>query len=326
MSARRLATVAAIVIAAGGGAFMALQGATMPGHAPIGMVRQTEIRVAPQTTGRLALLAVRPGQEVHAGDLIATLSNPELAASAEEARSALASAKAERTRILSGVRTEEVAIAAQEVATAEANLLLAQAQYDRAAALAPKGFASRQRLDEETASLAKAKAALDLKRARHQAALAGPTREERYLAQAKVELAEASLATLEAQLGTLTLVSPADGVIGIQVAEPGEIVVPGKPVMTLRVQGDRWFGFTLREDALGGLTIGSEISLTAGDGQPVQGKVTELRPLGEYATWRAARAVGDHDLNSFRLRAEPVHPVNTIEPGMSVWITGANLP
>jgi HlyD family secretion protein len=55
----------------------------------------------------------------------------------------------------------------------------------------------------------------------------------------------------------------------------------------------------------------------------VPGRVTELRPLGEFATWRAARAVGDHDLNSFFVRVDPIVPIEGIEPGMTVWLEPA---
>ena len=165
-----------------------------------GMVRQTEIRIAPETTGRLATIAVIPGQHVQKGDILAVLDNPELTAAVGEAKAAAASAKAERDRIYSGVRAEEVAIATQAVRTAEANLLLAQQQYDRASALAGKNFATEQALDESTASLAKAKADLDLKRSQAAEASAGPTAEERALADAQVALAEATVADLQAQL------------------------------------------------------------------------------------------------------------------------------
>lgn len=323
---RRLGIVAAIAIVAGGAALLASRYTGAPPAPALGMVRQTEIRIAPETTGRLVSLAVAPGQQVKAGDMLATLGNPELAASAGEARATLASAMAERDRVFSGVRAEEVAIAAQAVATAEANLVLAQAQYDRAAALTPRGFASHQQLDEETASLAKAKADLDLKRAQHAEAAAGPTREQRNLADAKVALAAASLTTLEAELGKLRLISPVAGTVDVQVAEPGEILVPGKPVMTLRVDGGHWFGVTLREDALGPLAIGRDITLTAADGHPIRARVSELRPLGEFATWRAARAVGDHDLNSFRLRLEPTAGTSGLEPGLSIWLSPVPTP
>ena len=286
-----------------------------------GMVRQTEIRIAPETTGRLATIAVIAGQQVHKGDLLAVLDNPELTSAVGEAKAAAASAKAERDRVYSGVRAEEVAIATQAVQTAQANLLLAQQQYDRASALAVKDFASKQTLDENTASLAKAKADLDLTQAQSAEAGAGPTAEERVLADAQVALAEATVAQLQARLDKTRLTAPTDGTIGIRVAEPGEIIGPGKPVMTMEVDGQPWFAFTLREDDLHAMTLGKTVMLTVQDGRQIGARVTELRPLGEFATWRAARAVGDHDLNSFRLRLDPDGGVAGLEPGMTVWLT-----
>jgi len=305
---------------AGGAVAVARPGRTAP--VPVaGMVRQTEIRVAPETTGRLVSLAVGAGQTVRKGDRLAVLENPELAASVGEARAAAASAEADRDRVRSGVRPEEIAIAAQMVRTAEANLLLAEQQHDRAATLSANGFASRVQLDESIASLAKARADLDLKRAQHAAAVAGPTREERALADARVALARATVADLEARLAKTVLTAPVDGTVGLLVAEPGEIIAPGKPVMTLEAGGERWFTFTLREDALDGVTPGATLALATGDGRRVDARVTELRPLGEFATWRAARAVGDHDLNSFRLRLDPLERQDGLQPGMTVWLT-----
>lgn len=287
-----------------------------------GMVRQTEIRIAPETTGRLATVAVTPKQHVHKGDLVAVLDNPELTAAVGEAKAAMASAKAERDHVYSGVRAEQVAIAAQAVETAKANLMLAQQQYDRAVALAGKQFASKQTLDESMASLAKAKADLDLKEAQAAEAAAGPTAEERAVADAQVGLAEATLAVLQSRLDKTKLVAPADGTIGIRVAEPGEIIGPGKPVMTLDVDGQTWFAFTIREDELRDVAVGQTVTLMAQGERQIDARVTELRPLGEFATWRAARAVGDHDLNSFRLRLDPSGDVEGLEPGMTVWLGG----
>ena len=42
----------------------------------LGMVRQTEIRIAPEVSGRLASIAVAPGQHVRRGDLLAVIDNP----------------------------------------------------------------------------------------------------------------------------------------------------------------------------------------------------------------------------------------------------------
>jgi len=286
-----------------------------------GLVHRTEIKLGPETTGRLTTLAVAPGQPVKKGELVAVLSNPELEAAIGEARAAAASARAERDKVYSGVRAEKLAIAAQAVNTAQANLLLAQQQQARADALSRGGYASKAQLDQATAVLDKAGADLDLKRAQHAEAFAGPTVEERALADAKVALAEASVADLQAQFDKTRLVAPADGVVGIQVAELGEIIAPGAPVVTIEVDQGHWFTFTLREDALKGLTVGALVKLRAENEKTIEARVTELRPLGEFATWRAARAVGDHDINSFRLRLDATAPDNELHPGMTVWLT-----
>lgn len=52
----------------------------------------------------------------------------------------------------------------------------------------------------------------------------------------------------------------------------------------------------------------------------------KLLPLGEFAVWRAARAVNDHDLNSFLVWIDPIKPAEGIEPGMSAWIENASPP
>ncbi|MBI2736302.1 MAG: HlyD family efflux transporter periplasmic adaptor subunit [Rhodospirillales bacterium] len=319
---RLIAGLAVVVLGVAAAAFI-----WMPRHRappPIaGMVRQTEIRIAPEVTGRLASIEVQAGQAVRKGDLLAVLSNPELAASLGEAEAAARSAKAERDRIHVGLRAEEVAILVQAADTAQANLLLAEQEQARTAALAVRDFASRQNLDASNASLAKARADLALKSAQLAAAKAGPTAEERALADARVALAEATVADLKAKLAKTRLVAPVDGTVGVLVAEPGEILPIGKPVLTLYVGSERWFAFTLREDALGRLRVGSEVTLTTNGGKPLAARITELRPLGEFATWRAARAVGDHDLNSFRMRLDPIDTKDDgLQPGMTVWLPG----
>jgi HlyD family secretion protein len=289
--------------------------------APIlGVVHETEIRLAPETSGRLAVIKVKPGDHVRKGDVLAILSAPELAASLLEAKADAASARADRANTYAGVRKEEINSAAQDVSIGEANVVLAQKQYTRASTLAAQSFASKQQLDESTTALARSQATLDTARATHDEDVAGPTKEERALADAKVAVAEASVADLEAKVTKTTLVAPTDGVIRLIVAEIGEAISPGQSVMTLEAGSERWFTFTIREDRLGGIGIGKPLVLRTANGNRIDARVTELRPLGEFAVWEAARAVGDHDLNSFLVRADPAPVVEGLEPGMTVWI------
>jgi HlyD family secretion protein len=320
---KRLIVIALAIVAVAVAGLLVFLPRHHPSPAIAGMVRQTEIRIAPEITGRLASVEVRAGQQVRKGELLAVLSNPELMASLGEAEAAARSAAAERANVYAGLRAEEVSILVRAVDTAQANLLLAEQEQARAAALAARDIASKQKLDESDASLAKARADLALKSAQLSAARAGPTAEERALADARLALAEATVAELKAKVAKTRLVAPVDGTVGVLVAEPGEILPVGKPVLTLYVGNERWFAFTLREDSLGKIGVGSELSLTTADGKRIAARVVELRPLGEFATWRAARAVGDHDLNSFRLRLDPVDGKDDgLQPGMTVWLAG----
>jgi HlyD family secretion protein len=52
----------------------------------------------------------------------------------------------------------------------------------------------------------------------------------------------------------------------------------------------------------------------------IKAVVTELRPLGVFATWQAERVIGDHDRNTLRLRLDPQRASADLEPGMTVWI------
>jgi HlyD family secretion protein len=161
---------------------------------------------------------------------------------------------------------------------------------------------------------------LDLNRAQLTAASAGPTKEELALADSKVTAAQAAVDEAQIAFDKTMLRAPMDATILIQVAELGEALVPGKPVLTIEPDGQRWFAFTLREDTLRDLAIGKIVPLETSDGRKIGARVSELRPLGEFATWRAARAVGDHDLNSFWLRLDPTADDDGLEPGMTVWL------
>lgn len=314
--------VVALILAAAlaGIATLALGPATPP---PIlGMVRTTEIDIQPEVSGRIAALPGRAGDAVKAGAVLAELSNPELTAAVEEAEAAVGVAQAARDRVYAEVRQEEVNMAAAETGKAQANLLLAQQQLTRISALASHGNATLQDLDNARAAESAAAANLRVTQSNYAQAKRGPTAEDRALADANVTAAKASLTVLQRRMDKLTLRSPVDGVIEVVVAELGEAEIPGRTALTISADRELWFDFNIREDQLAGLDIGVPLTLTQAGGGKIGARVTEMRRLGDFATWRAARAVGDHDLNTFTVRADPVGDTDGLAPGMTVWIAG----
>jgi HlyD family secretion protein len=304
--------------AAAGGYFLWHPGQSAP---VVGVVRTTEIRVAPEVGGQLADIKVEKGARVRAGDVVAELSALELIASVAQARAALAAAAADRDHVYAGVRAEEIAGLAAEIAKAKSRLEYAQAQLARTAHLARDDIASQQTLDQAQNDAAAARADVAEAQANHAAAVAGPTREERAIADAQVRAAASALAVLERRLEKTTLRAPADGVVSVIVAEVGENVRAGQPVLVIEETGKRWLSFNAREDLLRGLAVGATVDVARqGANEVTPAVVTELRPLGPFATWQAERAVGDHDRNTLCLRLDPQGDRTAFEPGMTVWL------
>ena len=257
---------------------------------------------------------------MRAGDVVAELSADELTASVAQARAALAAAKADRDNVYAGVRAEERAGLASEIAKAKSRLEYAEQQFARTSYLARSDTATQQSLDQTTNDVASARADVAEAQANYDAAQAGPTPEERAIADAQVRAASAALAVLERQLDKTILRAPADGVVSVIVAEVGENIRAGQPVLAIEQAGKQWLSFNVREDDLHGIRVGTIVDVKRmGTSETSPALVTELLPLGTFATWQAERAVGDHDRNTLRLRLDPQRDATAFEPGMTVW-------
>ena len=317
-AARRLVVLGLVAVVIGGGTYLWWR--AEPAATVVGIVRATEIRVAPEVGGQLASIKVERGATVHAGDVVAELSALELNAAVGQARALLASAIADRNNVYAGVRPEQIASLAAGIAKAKARLVFVEAQLSRTAALAGHDFASQQALDQAKYDVAAARADVAEAEANHAAAKAGPTDEERAIADAQALAARAALAVLERRLAKTVLRAPADGIVTVVVGEVGEAVSAGQPVLAIEETGKRWLSFNVREDFLRGVNVGTHVDVQRqGARETTPAIVTELLALGPFATWQAERAVGDYDRNTLRLRIDPQSSSPGLEPGMTVW-------
>ncbi len=172
--AGKIAVAGALLLALGTGGYLLLHPAPEPPL--LGVVRATEVRIAPEVGGQLATIKVQKGDRVSAGAVVAELSALELTAAVAQARAALAAAWANRDHVYAGVRAEEVASLAAEITKAQSRLAYVQAQLDRTSYLARGDNASRQQLDQAENDAASARADVAEAKANHDAAVAGPTK------------------------------------------------------------------------------------------------------------------------------------------------------
>jgi len=160
-------------------------------------------------------------------------------------------------------------------------------------------------------------------KAKYDMAVTGTRSEDKKTAEALVNKAKGAVEEVQAYLNELNLKSPMDGEVATIIADPGELIAPGFPVVSLVNLENIWATFNIREDNLLCFRMGDAINvkIPALGTQEYPLKISYISPLGEFATWRATSASGEFDLKTFEIRARPVNPIPNLRPGMSAIIT-----
>src|ERR1700722_286895 len=282
----------------------------------------TRFDIAARVDGRVKEIPVERGQNVPANAVLVKIDNPETVAKLEQMKAAMAVAEAQLANVLVGTRAEVVAARKAELERAQAALVLAQKTFDRTRTLPEKDNSPQSRLDQMTDSLHESERAVDQAQSAYEQAVNGYTKEERAIAKANVEKANADVQSVQSIIDQLVVYAPVASQIYQRNVEPGEYVSPGVPLITLIDLADVWIHFDLREDLLKTIKVGDRfnVRIPALDGRSIAVEVKLIATKGEYASWRATRATGDFDLRTFSIRAYPVQPVPDLRPGMSAYL------
>jgi len=288
-----------------------------------GMADADEINIAAKITGRPDRLLVHEGDSVHPGQLLATISSPEIEAKQQQARAALSGAEAKNQEAINGARVEDIAAALAQWHQAQAVADLTRKTFERTNRLFQEGVISTQRRDEAKAQADSAAQAARAARAVYEKARTGTRSEEKGMAHALVQQARGGLAEVTAFKDETELRAPLDGEIAKRIVNQGEIVPAGYPIFTMINLSNIWVSLNVREDQFHGLKMGQIITgdIPALDRKDVRFKVNFISPEGDFATWRAVRASSGYDIKTFEVRARPVQPIQGLRPGMSILFT-----
>ena len=191
----------------------------------------SRVEIGSTVTGRVAQVLVDEGAQVRQGQLLVQLESDEQRAALAQAVAAEQQAQARLAGLLSSGRSAAQAALAQ----AEATLGAARHSFARAHQLVADGFYSAAQLDEARRALGVAQAQQDSARAQVQANADAGT--EVVQAQAQVTLARAATAAARARLAQLALLAPTDARVLLRAVEPGQIVQPGKALLSLALAG-----------------------------------------------------------------------------------------
>ncbi|MDY3089840.1 MAG: efflux RND transporter periplasmic adaptor subunit [Porphyromonas sp.] len=286
-----------------------------------GQVEADEYRVSSKVPGRIKEIRVREGQTVHAGDTLAVIEAPEVAAKMEQARAAELAAEAQNAKAIKGARQEQIQAAYEMWQKAKAGVDIATKTHQRVQNLFAQGVMPAQKLDEATAQRDAALATERAAQAQYDMARNGAEREDKLAASALVGRARGAVAEVEAYVQETYLVAMRDGEVSEIFPKVGELVGTGAPIMNVAELGSMWVSFALREDYLSAMPMGAKIKATAPalpDTEVLELEVTYVKDMGSYATWKATKASGGYDLKTFEVRARLSKQHKTLRPGMTV--------
>ena len=235
----------------------------------------SRVDVGATVTGRVLQVAVTEGAQVKQGDLLLRLESEELQAALAQAQASERQAAAR----LSGLRSTGRGSAEAALAQTDSVLLAAQAELQRTQDLVAKGFLSPARLDEVQRNVAVAQAQQAGARAQR-AANAEPGTEVQQ-AQAQLSLASSATAAARARLAQAVLSAPADAKVLARLVEPGQIVQPGRALLTLALTGAPQLAAQADERFLEQLQVGQSATVVADafPGQRFAARVQSIAPL-----------------------------------------------
>ncbi len=284
-----------------------------------GEAEASEIRISGMVPGRVKQFYAEEGTQVKAGDTLVVLDSPELLAKKEQASAAEDAAMAQDHKARKGARQELITGAYEMWQKAEIGVDISKKSYDRVQRLFDKGVIPAQKRDEAESQYRAAVATAKAAKSQYDMAKNGAESEDIDAAQALVDRARGALNEVNAYLDETILVSPSDGEISEIFPKVGELVGTGAPIMNVVNLDNIWFTFNVREDLLGDMKIGSTLNLKipALGNETVEAKITFIKALASYATWKTTKATGQFDAKTFEVRATPVKKVKDLRPGMS---------
>lgn len=279
--------VAAIILAAGMAVFLISRFSEKHEegvYAVSGNVEVTEVNMGFKTSGRVEELLVEEGQKITKGDKLAMLDSIELESQVSQQMAYLNETRARLQELISGSRPQEIEQAEANVKYAEADLIKAKKDYERAEVLHKNGAISTQQMDA-------AQKAYDIAAAQHRKAAEasgmvkeGPRKEVIMAAEYRVRQAEASLKAAKERFKDAIIYAPLSGVIMRRNIEYGETVAPGMPVYTIGDLDRPWIKVYVKEDKLGLVKLGQKAEVTT-DSYPKKtyaGTVTYISSEAEF--------------------------------------------
>jgi HlyD family secretion protein len=280
----RLSIVIMIILGAGIGWLWWSQQRDTASPAWQGYAEADYVKVAPVEQGMLIAISVARGDQIARGAPLFTQDDTHERAARDQAVRQLAQAQEQLANLEAAMKPTEVTQAEANLTDARSTLERARADLQRDEALLRTGYSTAQTVDQRRADFRSAEAKAQHAEAALAQARAPMGREREIEAQrAAVAAAQAAVAMTEWRLAQRAVTAPIGGRVADVLAQPGETMAAGAPVVSILPPENIFVRFFVPEVALSGLHRGDPVWFGC-DGCPpgLAGTISFISPTAEY--------------------------------------------
>ena len=309
-----------------------------------GIVTTDDVIVSPQIQGRIDQLLVAEGDVVEKGALLAILSPDELreerafysasfeGAGAQVAQS-VAALRLEEHQVADQIARAEATLAAtvarQEAADAE--LLRARLDYERAEKMLKQSIGTPQQLEQTKSAFDVARAqvaslARQIDAEKAAVSLARGTLDEVAVRRTQVTATKKQQAAAHAQrskadvrLAYTELHAPIAGVVDTRAVREGEVVVPGGAVLTLIDPDNLWVRADVEETYIDRVRVNDKVRVRLPSGAEREGTVFYRGVDAGFATQRDVSRT-KRDIKTFEIRLRVDNQDRRLASGMTAYV------
>ncbi len=248
-----------------------------------GVIELDERLLGFEIGGRVTQVSVERGDDIRAGELIATIDDTlaRTAVAGREAEAAAAKARAELVK--AGSRVEDIRVVEAQLRAAEASEALAQKNLARDRQLVERGALTQSVLDESETRARTAMAQVQTLRQQLRELRAGARSQEITGAHAQATAADVA-ARLEAErVARYQLRALSDTTVLDVHVDPGEVVAAGAPVVTVADVTRPYADVFVPQDQLAGIDVGDRAVVQVDSlALPLQGVVEHISRRTEF--------------------------------------------
>jgi HlyD family secretion protein len=266
--------------------------------------------IVPKISAPIKAFYVNRGSKVHAGQLLATLENRDLAAAAQDNQGSYDQAQAAYAIATASTLPEEIQKAQGDAQSAKIALEAEQKLYDSRQDLYKQGALPRKDLDQAAVALTQAKNQYELAQRHLDALMAVSKQQELKSAAGQLQSAKGKYLGATAQLSYSEIRSPINGVVTDRSLYPGEMAAAGTPLLTVMDTISVIARAHIPQDQAALLKLGGKATITVpGEEDPIEGKVTVVSPAL------------DPNSTTVEVWVKAENPKGRLRPGTSVQIS-----